>query len=391
MKIDEQIQSMQSTIENFIATENQLQEELKAANEETKGVAADAVAKVEASAEKLTGIANEIMEIKQATAENVMNGKSSILTLGQMVIESEQYANFAKGDSTKMSFQANTITGQDGNNADDTLVPADRYAGIVPGAFRALKLADIIPQGNTTQNAVEYTRELLFTNAAAETAEGAASPESTLTFELVNDPVRNIAHHIKVSRQVLDDAPMLQSYIDTRMRYGVDFKVDSQIINGDGTGQNLSGILTTGNHTAFTPTADENQIDAVNRGIEKVALGDYGATGIVMNPADWYAISRIKRGAADDAYVFGDPNSPMRAMLWGLPVVVTNACPAGKFIVASFDIAFMLFNRNQTTVEMFEQDGDNATKQLLTVQGTTRKALASMRPASCFAGDLLAA
>jgi HK97 family phage major capsid protein len=129
-----------------------------------------------------------------------------------MVIKSEGFKQYAQGNSSKFRIEANTITGQTGTSPptnSDTLVPAQRLPGIIPGAFRALRVADVIPQGTTTSNAVEYTRELAFTNAAVEVAEGDNKPQSSLTFELVSAPVRTIAHWLKVSKQVLDDAPAL--------------------------------------------------------------------------------------------------------------------------------------------------------------------------------------
>ncbi|WP_264755294.1 phage major capsid protein [Klebsiella michiganensis] len=45
-------------------------------------------------------------------------------------------------------------------------------------------------------------------------AEGALKPKSDIKFELKSAPVRTIAHYFKASRQILDDAPGLASYID---------------------------------------------------------------------------------------------------------------------------------------------------------------------------------
>ena len=203
---------------------------------------------------------------------------------------------------------------------------------------------DVIPTYITTSNAFEFTRENVFTNSAAETAEGATKPESSVTFTLQNVPIRTIAHFLKLSKQVLEDSAALESYINTRLRYGAMLKLETQLVNGNGTGQNISGILDTGNHTAFTPTAGDNALDSINKGIEQVALADYNADAIMLNPADWHAIDRLKVGTSDARYVVGNPASGLAAQLWGLPVVVTNSVPSGKFIVGAMNVAFGLFN-----------------------------------------------
>ncbi len=357
----------------------------------TDGKAVAAITKAEQLAEKLAGVSASIVEMEQKLAEKVIAGKAPVETLGQLVIKSDAYKQFAQGNTGKMTVQANTITGQEGSPATNsgTIVPPDRLGGIISGAFRSLRVADLLPQGNTTSNAVEYTRELLFTNNAVEVAEGAQKPESVLTFELVSCPIATIAHFIKVSKQVLADAPALASYIDTRLRYGADYRWDAQLLNGNGTGQNISGMTKSGNYTAFTPVTGENALDSINRAIYAVYAADYAPSGIIMNPADWGAIERLKvNSTADARYVVGNPQGQIGAVLWGLPVVITNAMTAGKFMTAAFDIAYQAWNRQGTVVEMFEQDSDNVQKNLLTVRAERRGALATYRPASSEYGFL---
>src|SRR5690606_25349230 len=143
---------------------------------------------------------------------------------------SEGFKAFANGSSGNQKFriEANTIIGQEGSPLEnsDTLVAPHRLPGIIPGALRSLRVRDVLPSGVTSSNNIHYTRESAFTNDAAERNEGTQKPESALTFELVDAPVRTIAHFLKVSKQVLDDAPALQSYIDTRLRYGVELRFD---------------------------------------------------------------------------------------------------------------------------------------------------------------------
>jgi len=388
------LDTLNTQIQDFLGAQTALETELRTANEETGTLAKGAIDKINAQAEVISGISNQILELQQSTAQNVLGGKESPQTLGQILINSDGFDAYALGNAGKsFSINANTIIGQEGSPPanSDTIVAPDRLAGIIPGAFRRLRVGDVIPQGITTSNMVEYTRELLATNAAAETAEGVAVPESTITFELEQAAVKNVGTYIKLSEQVLADAPALQSYVDVRLRHFVDQRIDEQLIKGDGSGQNLSGILDTGNHTVFTPATGENELDSINRAIYKVYEADYAPTAIIMNPADWGKIERIKRGSSDAAYVIGDPSAFMGPTLWGLPVVVTTAMTPGKFIVAAFDIAYQIWNRQGTVVEMFNQDGDNAKEGLVTVRAKGRKAFAINRPASSFAGDLLQA
>lgn len=349
---------------------------------------ADALKAVEDLAQKMQGSANALIEMEQKLAQKVVEGKTPVDTLGQTVIKSDAWKNFASGKTNRCTVQANTITGQEGSPPANsgTIVAPDRLSGIVPGAFRLLRIKDALPQGNTTSNNVQYVRELAFTNNAAETAEAAQKPQSALTFELVNNPVVTIAHFIKVSKQVLDDAPMLASYIDVRLRYGADYRLDSQLLNGDGTGQNLHGMTMSGNYTDFTPVTGDTALDSINRAIYLVYAADYAPTAVIMNPADWGAIERLKD--SQQRYIIGAPQSALSPVIWGLPVVVSNAMTAGKFLVGATDIAYQVWNRQGTTVELFTQDENNAQLNLVTVRAENRAALASYRPASVRYGNL---
>jgi HK97 family phage major capsid protein len=286
----------------------------------------------------------------------------------------------------------NTIIGEGGSpqNPIDTLTQADRMSGIVPGAFRPLNILDVVPTGRTVSNAIEYTRELAYTNAAAEKAEGAAKPESTLTFELVSDSVRTIPHFLKASKQVLDDAPMLRSYIDGRLSHGVRNRLQTQILGGNGTSPNIAGLSASGRHTAFTPTTGDTGLDSLNKAKYLVIAADYEANFIFMNPADWGVIERTK--TTTSGYVAGDGaglsyiQGGMTPTVWGLPVILSNSVASGKFYMGD-SAAMMLFVREDVNVNV-GYENDDFTKNLVTILAEMRGALAVFTPAAIQYGDL---
>jgi HK97 family phage major capsid protein len=375
---------LNQVVEAIEKKQSEIDAMLKSAGAESKS----AVEAAEKAAKELKAMGDRLLEIEQKQAEGIKKGYEMPKSLGESFATSEEFKAFAEGRTSKARLEIkNTITGQSGSPAanSDTIVAPQRQVGIVAGAFRTLRIRDVMPSGTTSSNLVEYTRELAFTNNAAEAAEAATKAESALTFELVSAPVKTIAHWLKLSKQVMDDAPALASYVDTRLRYGVDLRIDQQLLNGNGSGQNIGGLAKAGNHTAFTPSSGDNAIDSINRAIYAVAAADYNATAIILNPADWGAIERTK--TTDDAYVFGAPQR-LAPTLWGLPVVATNTMTAGKFMVGAFDMAAQVWNRQGTTVEMSEADDTNFQKNLVTVRAEARLALAIYRPVSIQYGDL---
>lgn len=369
-------------------TDKRIEASAKSLAEGASAEAKAAITAANAAAEKVNKLADRLVEAEQKLVDNVFNGKEKPQSLGVLVTKSEAYKQFASGATNKMRIEANTITGQDGVPAENSniLVPTMRVPGIVPGAFRSLRIRDLLPSGVTDSNLIEYTRELAFTNDAAETSEGELKPESDLTFELASSPVRTIAHWIKVTRQVMDDAPALASYIDNRLRYGVELRIDQQLLNGNGTNPNISGMTDAGNFTAFTPTAGDTALDSINRAKYQIFGADYAPTAIIMNPADWGAVERLK--GTDDRYVVGDPLGMVGPVLWGVPVVVTNNMAAGDFLVAATDIAYQVWNRQGVTVEMTESNDTDFVKNLITIRAEARLALAVYRPASVRYGAL---
>lgn len=281
----------------------------------------------------------------------------------------------------------NTLVGSDAN------VAPDRRTGVVPGAFQVLTLESLYRAVPTSSNAIEFTKENVFTNNAAEAAEGAQKAESSLTWTLVNMPISTVAHWIKISRQLAADAPALGAYVDLRMRYGVNRRVETQLAVGDGTAPNISGFMDTGNFTAHG-YADA----ALGSVLKKLVLirkviGDMEAAGympnaIVFNPADWAQIE-IDIFTAGSANVVPFTYDAMgRPVLFGRQVVQSVGMTADTFAVGDFANAGTIYNREGVIVEMSDSDSDNFTKNLITLRAERRLALASEVPAAIRAGDL---
>lgn len=397
------ILELKEGFEQFKKTQAEATESLKVLVKEqdsgTKEGIKEAQAKAEKLAKEVQALADRLVEAEQKLVSGINAGKTEAKSLGQLIADSVEYKAFASGQSSKVRIETNrqfsvfnnTISGQGGSPVEnqDTLVAPDRLSGIIPGAFRSLRARDVIPGGNTNSNMIEFTRELAFTNNAAETAEGANKSESDITFELANAPVRTIAHWLKATRQILEDSPALASYIDIRLRYGVAVRTDLQIIRGNGSGQNLKGITHSDNRTAFTPTSGDIALDSINKAIYQVIGADYAPTAIIMNPSNWGEIERTKVGSSDNRYVIGDPRSALGPILWGLPVIVSNNMLVDYFAVGAFDIAFQLFQRGGVAVEMTGSNDTDFIKNLVTIRAEERLALAGYRPASVRYGKLV--
>ena len=313
-----------------------------------------------------------------------------LTTWGDQFIKSARYADFAGGNLAKLRVEVkNTLTGS------DTTVAPDRKPGIVGGAFLPFSMEALLPSTPTSSNAIEFTKEASFTNNAAEAAEGAQKAESALTWSLVNMPVSTVAHWIKISKQLAADAPALAAYVNTRMKYGVNQKVDTQLVVGDGTAPNISGTYDTGNFTAHGYTnaaitaisATFKKLVLIRKIIADLTVAGYPPDAIVLNPADWATIEieLFTTAAGQTLYSINDAG---QARLFGLPVIQAIGMAADTFQVGRFSEAYMVHNREGVVVEMSDSDGDNFQKNLVTLRAERRLALATEKPAAVRGGDL---
>lgn len=331
-------------------------------------------------------LADELLQLKQRGIQ--MPGQTNIAEgWGDQLIKSDAYKAFSGGGAQKARVEVkNTLTG-----GDATVAP-DRRVGIVPGAFQPLTIESLYTHVPTSSNAIEFTKEASFTNNAAEAAEGAAKAESAITFSLVNMPISTVAHWIKISRQLAADNAALAAYVDLRMRYGVNRKVETQLVAGDGTAPNISGILDSGNFTAHG-YADANLGSTLKKLvlIRKI-IGDLEAAGyypdaIILNPADWaqIEIDLFTTAAGHTLYTIGDGGVPR---LFGRRVASSVGMTADNVAVGSFSSHGTIHDRESVVVEMSDSDSDNFTKNLITLRAERRLALASEIPAAIRAGDL---
>jgi HK97 family phage major capsid protein len=334
--------------------------------------------------------ADRLLQIEQRGALGNDGGEAAVESWGKQITKAGGYEAFAGGHSSKLRIEVkNTLTG-----SDTTVAPA-RMPGVVSGAFQPMSMETLIGSVPTVSNAVEFTRENVFTNSAAEASEGGAKAESAITWTLVNMPVSTVAHWIKISRQLAADNAALAAYVDTRMRYGVNLRVETQLVVGDGVAPNISGVIDSGNFTAHG--YNNAALAAVSATFKKLILirkmmadswnAGYPADAVLMNPADWATIEleMLTTAAGQTLYSVTDGGQPR---LFGVPVVQSVGMTADYVAVGSFRQAYMIHNREGVVVDMSESDSDNFTKNLITIRAERRLALATERPAAVRAGDL---
>jgi len=345
-----------------------------------------------------------------AAAQSEMQQLTSreIKTIGEMFLDSPEFKSLNNGrNGANMSAPWQAGVSLTGYNVKDVFSALPTGT---PGSFgtiqrdpmvtppmRTKRVRDLFPVRTTTAAVIEYFRQLGFTtisgggtNNAAAVAErtGAAfalKPQSSFQFVGEQAPVRTLAHWEAAHRNVLADEPQLRSIIDNELMYGLRLLEDSQILNGSGTGENLTGVLQTSgiqeydwSDGASTPVAD-TKADALRRAATLSFLAYYEPTGIVLHPNDWEDIELAKD--ANGQYLIavsvalgGEPK------VWRMPIVDTPAMTEGTALVGAFGTGAQLYDREQASIRISEQHSDFFVRNAIVILAEQRLALAVKRP-----------
>jgi HK97 family phage major capsid protein len=351
----------------------------------------------------MTALCETVNAVKERVSQAPQQAAAPVLrTAGERFVNSDAFKNGNKSGkkwSIRVAmeslfgdmYRGAVITTQD----NPAVVREQRLGGLQMEPNTPLTVRDIIPQTTTTSNAIEYLKELAFTNNAgaqydvsvSSPWEGVKKNESTLTFTDATANVRLIAHFMKASRQFLDDFPALQGLINNRLLYGLKLKEEQDLLNGDGTAGKILGLIPQA--TAYDATLDvggDTKIDKLMHVAYQVMKNKYMTSRFVIGAKDWHDIQLIKDGV-NGSYLMGGPGSMAAPRVWGIPVLPSLNMTDGDFLAGDFQVAAEIFDRQQATVEVATENEDDFVKNLITVLAEERLALAVYHPLALVEGS----
>lgn len=344
----------------------------------------DLTGSIDELSDKYKSLNDKIAELAQRQDSWKSDDSGKIQTVGASFIKSDAFKSLVNGERQQVKLDVKAVF------SDATTTFATNRDGVIAGNFAPLTIRSRIPVISVDSGTVDAIRELANTNNAAEVAQGAAKPESDVTFEKTSVNIRTIAHWIKVSNQLLSDAPAIASYIDVRARDGLAQRIEGQLMNGLGTGDLIKGFTAAGNFTAFTPVSGANLADSINKAKYQLwATGNMPDT-VFVNPADWSALELLREGAGTGQYLYGAPGTAGGMSPFGVPIVMSNHVAAGTFLIGNVGQSAVLFEREGATVEM-GYINDDFTRNLVTIRVEERLALSVDRPAGMLYGNITAA
>ena len=258
--------------------------------------------------------------------------------------------------------------------------------------YRQSHVRDLLGVRPTTSNTIEFiqdnTGDLV---ASSQAGENSLKSQQERSFELKSRPVITIADSVPASRQVLEDAGQLRSYIDDDLRYRLMLAEDQQILYGDGSAGTLQGIFNEPIQDAGI-RGTVSQIDHIRAAMRMARQSHYATSGVLMNPADWEKIETLKDG--NDQYLFAigrnfaDGATPV---VWRVPIVEHMAIAEGEFLLGGFDTAARLWDRRQAAIRTAEQHSDYFRRNMVEILAEERICLTVTKPKAFVKGSFATA
>lgn len=289
---------------------------------------------------------------------------------------------FANGETSKFKMDVKAILAT-GVNASGDVLPSDRTNQIFYDPTRKNRIRDFVSTGTTDSARIRYVQENSFTNSAAMRQEASAFAESEFVHYSVDADVESLGTIMRLTKEMLSDHKLLNSYLTARVPSKVLDIEDAQLLTGTGSAPQIQGLMASGGATAFDvastgeffdffAAADQSglvsEYDVLVAAINQVEVQNYTPTGIILHPTDYHKLWLNK--ATDGQYTAYKDSAPLT--IAGIPVFKSTAQTAGKFIVGDFSMGSQVFFREGMSLEFSEEDSTNFQRNLVTLKASER-------------------
>jgi len=370
-------------------------EKIKGLNEELAGSLDELkIEESKAANEKAMEVSNEVAN-ELPVAEEAPAG---IKTIGEQFTDTDAYKSYLSNGVKGVDSQAEFKT-----TLNTTGYPPEslRAPGILETALRDPNaVIGLFDQITTNQNAYVYLEETTFTNNAGEIAESgdiSSANESALAFTERTESIRKIATFLPVTDELLADVSGIQGYVNSRLTTMMRLRMDNQLLNGNGSAPNLTGVLQKSGINTFdysSYSGELNRLGQVYQAITEIRKDSFvEPDAVVMHPSDWYQIVTAvtdQAGTSSAGYASKNPlivaaggfGGDVAARLWGLKVVPSTAIAEGTALVGKFGggDAAQIVMRQGVDLAVSDSHSDFFAKNQLAIRLTMRMGFVVYKP-----------
>ena len=341
---------------------------------------------------KAVDVVQTRVKTDRINTNNQTEQKSFVSLLSEGINDAKDaFAEMSAKKSGSVSFQLKAVADMTFANNFSTADVSVAYLrpGIIELPKRKLHIRELLSGGAMgNKSTFDFVKEVAGEGTITTAAEGALKAQIDLNLEEASVRAEWIAGWLRISRNMLDDVTGMTTFLQSRLPELLLRAEDQQILNGNGTSPNLSGILDAGNFTQATGTSVVD-VEQLVQAIAQLESYDREANGILLNPADWYNIWLTKASGSGE---YDLPNNLVtkvgnQMFIAGVPVFRSTACAVDKFIVGDWAMGANFISREPMRVEFFYEDGTNVRENKVTVRVEERVALPIYGDNYFIAGD----
>ncbi|MDR9419452.1 phage major capsid protein [Gracilimonas sp.] len=404
-KIDAKIEEAQKAWES---ADKEGREELSGKQEELKGEIKELVDKYDKAVKEIDEMKAEFEKARSFNPNPIDTVNKAFKDheeeISKLVNKSRNASATVKLNHDDLMTKATMTTGL--SLEDRRVIPYDRVIQSPVYDPEETPLEQYFRIGSTSSDSVEWPIEQVpgsspqeswdyDNNAAAVDSDNAAEkPESEFQWDLETRTVRDIAHTVTLHKNLMDDLPLLQSYLPQRLRDGLFRETSRQILRGQDASQEIIGLNQTGSHADFDSAGfqaavvnngktvgEANFIDILGYAKTQLRLGNYVGTLILMNPEDFYSFMFSVDNDGDYHM-----NNPVWLYVAGI-IQQSNYVNQGEFYVLDRNRSNFLLNRQSINVDFSYENKDNFVKNLVTIRAERRMVQVTERPNGIILGD----
>lgn len=291
----------------------------------------------------------------------------------------------------KSFFGRKTLITGDSVTSAGAFVQTDYTNLYEPMGRMPLVLRDLISKRTTQSDVVEFVQQTAKVTQAATVAEANVTtyagttgqvsgikPEGAMAFKKVQETVKTIAVWVPATKRALSDVGQMRGIIDQELRADLDEELEDQLLNGDGSGENMTGILNTSG--ILTQAWDTDLFTTTRKALTTLrTTGKTIATAWVVNPTDMETIDLLKDG--ENRYYYGGPLREGPRTLWGKPVVESETKAQGTALLGNFEKA-VLWDRERATLQVSDSHEDFFIRNMVAFLAEMRAAFGVLRPSA---------
>jgi len=377
-KLEELEQKLDSRLDDLEQTADKLQEQREQLGPDLE----DLKQSFEEQKDEVQELQDEVDEMRKKAHERPGPDREKVADQLETKLAESGIEDIAKGRRRSASMELDLRTKDimaDGFLQDGEVIEPTRVPDVVHDPQRPTHVRDVLSIGQTASDRIRYIQELNYNDGSAGTVPSDGSttkPESDFDLDVTDAPVRTVAHTFRVHREMLNDIPFLRSHIESRGVYGLLIEEDSQILYGDGTGENLTGLSQNADSQYdTTKTADFtdtplNRLDHFEVAALQARNSEFPVSTAMMAPKSETDMRLTKD--ADGDYI-----EEYDRLTGRYTTVVNTAVNPDEGFIGQFQggLAVEMFEREGVTVEAFREDRDNVPKNLVTMRIEERIAL----------------